>query len=698
MKIKSLYIASLEASSGSLIISMGLMELLKSRYEKVAFFRPVIKSEKRVDSDIDFMLKHFSLDLEYKKSYGFTVDDIETAVSEGKLSEILEKLIRNFRRLEKSYDFVLIEGMPQSLFSTAIDFDVNLMLAKNFRSPFVAVLKGVEKSANEIYDEIRLEGKAIREGKVSHFATFVNRVDEKKIEALNKKLKKRKYDYQIYMLPEVEELDCPTVKEIKGSLTCVKTYGQENNMLQIVKQSKIAAMSVENYLKRLEDGDLIIVPGDRADIILASMMSFYTKTSPNISGLILTGGIKPDEKVMQLIQDFHEIPLPIIEVECDTYATAKIIQNIKAKITPESERKISLAMGLFSTNVNSERIAKTFDIESSNVVTPMMFEYGLFERARQDRKRIVLPESSDERVLRAAEVLLRRDVVDLILLGNVDEIEHKCSLLGVDISKAELINPQNSPLMEKYSKIFYELRKDKGLMIEAAQDAMNHWTYFATMMVYTGDADGMVSGAIHTTGETIRPALQTIKTKEGISIVSSVFFMCLETRVLVYGDCAVNQDPDYEQLAEIAISSADTAKTFGIEPRIAMLSYSTGSSGKGKEVDKVRKATKIVKERRPDLLVEGPIQYDAAIDENVAKSKLPDSEVAGRATVFIFPDLNTGNNTYKAVQRSSKSIAIGPVLQGLKKPINDLSRGCLVEDIVNTVAITAIQAQEPTDE
>jgi len=698
MSISSLYIASLEEAAGSLIISMGLMELLKSRYEKVAFFRPVIKSAETKDGDINFMLEHFAMDLNYDDAYGFTVEEIETMVSENGTKDILQKLITQYKNLEKKYDFVLVEGMQQSSFSSAIDFDVNMMIAKNFRSPFIAVLKGVDKTPNEIYDDIRLEGKAIRAAGVSHFATFVNRVDEKKMKSLNKKLENRTHEYKIYMLPEVEELNSPTVQEIKDSLACERVYGKEVNMLQIVKQSKIAAMSVENYLLRIEDGDFIIVPGDRSDIILASFMAFHTRTYPNISGLILTGGLVPNKNIMRLIEDFHEIPMPIIEVECDTYTAAMSIQNIRARISPQSERKISLAMGLFSSYVDAKEIVETFNIEASTVTTPMMFEFGLFERARANRKKIVLPESNDERVLRATEILLRRDVVDVILLGDRDEIEHKSSLLGLDLSKAKLIDPAKSPLMKKYSIMFYELRKEKGLLLEAAQDAMSHWTYFATMMVYAGDADGMVSGAVHTTGETIRPALQIIKTKPNISIVSSVFFMCLETRVLVYGDCAVNQDPNAAELAEIAISSADTAVKFGIEPRIAMLSYSTGNSGKGKDVDKVREATKIVKELRPDLLVEGPIQYDAAIDEKVAKSKLPDSKVAGRATIFIFPDLNTGNNTYKAVQRSAKSIAIGPVLQGLKKPINDLSRGCLVEDIVNTVAITAIQAQEQDSE
>jgi phosphate acetyltransferase len=351
-------------------------------------------------------------------------------------------------------------------------------------------------------------------------------------------------------------------------------------------------------------------------------------------------------------------------------------------------------MGLFSSNVDIKTIEDRITSTSSHIITPMMFEYNLFERARLNRKKIVLPESQDERILRATEILLRREVVDIVLLGKKEEIEYKSSSLGLDISKAQIINPEDSPLMEEFIQEFYNLRKAKGLSLEIAKDAMAHSNYFATMMVYKGYADGMVSGAVHTTQDTIRPALQIIKTKPDTSIVSSLFFMCLDTKVLVYGDCAVNQDPNAQELAQIAISSADTAVMFGIEPKVAMLSYSTGSSGKGEDVEKVREATNIVKKMRPDILIEGPIQYDAAIDQSVAKTKLPNSKVAGQATVFIFPDLNTGNNTYKAVQRSSGAIAIGPVLQGLNKPVNDLSRGCLVADIVNTVAITGIQAQE----
>jgi len=351
-------------------------------------------------------------------------------------------------------------------------------------------------------------------------------------------------------------------------------------------------------------------------------------------------------------------------------------------------------MGLFNSAVDMEELDSLIQQENTTLLTPIMFEYSLFQKARIQKQKIVLPEALDERVLRAAETVLRRDVVDIILLGNREEILHQSGTLGLDISKAEIIDPCDSPLLKRFAKAFYHLRKHKGVSLDAAFDLLTSLSYFGTMMVQLGDADGMVSGAIHTTQETIRPALQIIKTKPETPLVSSLFFMSFETRVLVYADCAINQDPSAEELAMIAITTADTSAQFGIEPRIAMLSYSTGSSGKGADVEKVALATQIVKTKRPELLIEGPIQYDAAIDPAVAAQKLPESKVAGRATIFIFPDLNTGNNTYKAVQRASGAVAIGPVLQGLKKPINDLSRGCLVADIVNTIVITAIQAAQ----
>jgi phosphate acetyltransferase len=332
-------------------------------------------------------------------------------------------------------------------------------------------------------------------------------------------------------------------------------------------------------------------------------------------------------------------------------------------------------------------------VHDTAVVTPLMFEYGLLARARERRRHIVLPEGDDDRVLEAAGIVLARGIADLTLLGNEVAVRSRALGLGIDLGRARVISPFADPLRERFAQTYARERAHRGVSVELARDTVTDVSYFGTLMVHEGLADGMVSGASHTTAHTIRPAFELIKTAPGVAVVSSVFLMALADRVLVYGDCAVIPDPTSAQLADIAISAADTARRFGIDPRVAMLSYSTGSSGTGADVEKVRAATELVRERAPELLVEGPIQYDAAADPDVAAAKMPGSPVAGRATVFVFPDLNTGNNTYKAVQRSSNALAIGPVLQGLNKPINDLSRGALVRDIVNTIAITAIQAQ-----
>ncbi|WP_331775992.1 phosphate acetyltransferase [Sulfurospirillum sp. 1612] len=696
MKSDSLYISSLEKAAGSLIITMGIMELLKGKLNRVAFFRPVILDTKTVDNDIAFVLEKYDLDVKYEDAYGFSVHEVESLLAENKFSFFIESLLEKYKKLEKEYDFVVVEGLNSSAFSQTVDFDINLAIAQNLGIPYVSILTGKDKSASEILDEITIESDAIKASGCAHIATFVNRLDSKIINKLKHDIISLGVkESPIYFLEELTELDTPTVAEIKRTLNCMQILGEERDLRRVVRQSKIAAMKLDNFLEYIEDGDLIIVPGDRSDIIIGSLASILSENFPNISGLLLTGGLLPHRSIKKLFSGFEQCSLPILSVEEDTYKTAMKVQNVKATITPQSERKIALAMGLFTSNVDISYLENKIVSDNGNgMVTPIMFEFRLFERARANRKRIVLPESGDERILRATEILLRRDVAEIILLGDKKHVLDKASKLGLDISKATFVNPKTSPLMDKYAKLFYELRKHKGLSEDVARQSMEMESYFATMMVHCGDADGMVSGAIHTTQETIRPALQIIKTKPGVSIVSSIFFMCLDTKVLVYGDCAVNQDPNAEQLAEIAMTSAKTAAMFGIEPKVAMLSYSTGDSGKGEEVEKVRTATKIVHERETELLVEGPIQYDAAIDENVAKTKLPDSKVAGKATIFIFPDLNTGNNTYKAVQRSSGAVAIGPVLQGLNKPVNDLSRGCLVPDIVNTVAITAIQAGE----
>ena len=690
--------ASLEENAGGLVVSIGLMGALKRKIQKVAFFRPIIKKKSpQNDDDIKFMIEHFHLKMDYDDTYVFTMLEAESLIAENQTNILYEKIIEKFETLEKQYDFILCEGISKSLFTSTVDFDINLEIAKNIGSPVVGVLSGKDKTSKEIWEEVKIEGDTIKDEGCTHFATFINRLDKESLIDLTNKVRfLENDDVPIYLLPEVKELSYPTIGEVADMLKSKYIIGKDKDTKRLVKQSKIAAMNLDHFLMRLEDGDLVITPGDRLDMILGSIAANYSKDFPSISGIVLTGGYVPNDIFMNLINGVGEYTIPILTSSDDTFQTAVKVSETRAKIMPTSLNKIAIIEGLFNTYINLKNIEEMIDTaSSSDIMTPAMFEYRMFEKARVYPKTIVLPESEDERILRATEILQKRRVVDIVLLGNKEDIFSRCSSLGIKLHNSiKIVDPKTSKLKSKYANKFYELRKHKGMTKDGAQDIMNNKNYFGTMMIYMGDADGMVSGANNTTADTIRPALQIIKTKPGISIVSSVFFMCLDTKVLVYGDCAVNRDPNAEQLAQIAISSADTAKLFGIEPIVAMLSYSTGSSGSGEDVQKVAKATELVKKLRDDLLVEGPIQYDAAIDKKVAKKKLPNSKVAGRATVFIFPDLNTGNNTYKAVQRSSNAIAVGPVLQGLKKPVNDLSRGCLVEDIVNTVAITAIQAGE----
>ncbi len=691
MKIKSLYISAQEKNAGALFVSMGMMEILKRNIHRVAFFRPVIVKKDVIDKDISFILQRYNLDMDYEDAYGFDVEYVETMIASNRINELINELIIKFKKLEKEYDFVLCEGILHSYLIPTINYDLNLKIAQNFGSSYIDIINAKGSNAQEIYEEILIENKNTLNEGCSHFATFVNRLDDEIYDELKDKLSG--YKYTTYLFKELDELNRPTIEDVMESLDVTPVLISKDDHTRIIRNIKVAALSLDNFLEHIEEDDFIIVPADRSDIIIGLLGSFYSSEYPNIAGIIFPFNMRPHKNIRKLLKGINSLNAPILSIDGDTYQTANALMKVHAQLRINSTRKIALALGLFHSNVDVQNVEKRIlsDIKSE-IMTPMMFEYKLFDMANANRKTIVLPESSDERVLRAAEIILRRKIANIILLSDEIKLKNRYLRLGLNLSDATVIDPCKSELMDKFVDTFYELRKSKGLSLEGAKDAMLHVNYFATMMVHLGYADGMVSGAIHSTGDTIRPALQIIKTLPSISIVSSVFFMCLKTKVLVYGDCAVNQSPNSEELAQIALSSANTAKSFGIEPKVAMLSYSTGESGSGADVDKVRKATKIVKQLDPDLPVEGPIQYDAAVNKTVAKTKLPDSKVAGEANVFIFPDLNTGNNTYKAVQRSSNAIAIGPILQGLNKPINDLSRGCLVEDIVNTIAITAIQA------
>ncbi len=691
---KGLYLATLEPRGGKSVVALGIMELLSRRLQNIGFFRPVIPDVKH-DNNIRLIVNRYNLKPAYEDMYAYKHENAQRLVSHGQSDVLFKTILDKYKALERRCDFVLCEGTDYEGVSSAFEFEFNARVANDLGCPIVAVVNGRGRSPQEVLDATRFARDAFVSQGCTILAILANRVEPENIGLIRAKLNDEGSDTElVYILSEDPMLSKPTVGEIVANLEGRLLQGDPEDLKREVLDIKIAAMNLPHFLDHISDGTLIITPGDRSDVILGSLAATVSETYPNISGLLLTGGMPLESQIQKLIEGLKKTsPTPIFSVESDTYATAIKAGSVRAALTPQNERKIASALGLFETHVNIAEIEDRIKVVRSTSVTPIMFEYNLIERAKDHKRHIVLPEGSERRILQACEILQRRQVADITLLGNPEEIRQKISGYGLCLENINMVDPLQSELLEEYAMIYYGMRKHKGITEKMARDTLTDVSYFGTMMVYKGAADGMVSGAVHTTGETIRPALQIIRTQPGVAIVSSVFMMCLADRVLVYGDCAVNPDPNAEQLAAIAISSAETAKIYGIEPRIAMCSYSTGESGKGKDVDKVREATRLVKKLRPDLKIEGPIQYDAAVDAGVARTKLPRSEVAGRATVFIFPDLNTGNNLYKAVQRSADAVAIGPVLQGLKKPVNDLSRGCTIPDIVNTVAITAIQAQ-----
>jgi phosphate acetyltransferase len=553
---------------------------------------------------------------------------------------------------------------------------------------------GIGKTLEELVDSLYLAYDSFKVKEVEVLAVIANKVQMENVQLVTTALKNSlPKEILVNAIPGIASLSNPTIKEIVDELKATVLFGGESLNNEIDNYS-VGAMQLHNYLLHLKQGALVITPGDRADIILGALQAHESANYPTIAGIALTGNIVPEESILKLIQGLSTI-VPIIAIDGGTYGITNRIGNIKSKIYADNTGKIATSINTFEKYVALDDLAAKLSAFKADGMTPKMFQYNLVKRARKHRKHIVLPEGNDERIIIAASRLLAMDVVDISIIGDKKQIESKIAELGItfDFSKVRIINPLTSEHYDEYVATYFELRKAKNVTLAMAQDLLLDVSYFGTMMVFKGHADGMVSGAAHTTQHTILPALQFIKTKPDTCIVSSIFFMCLEDRVSIFGDCAINPNPTAEQLAEIAISSADSSTAFGIEPKIAMLSYSSGSSGKGDEVDKVRKATQIVKEKRPDLKIEGPIQYDAAVDMEIGQSKMPNSEVAGQASVLIFPDLNTGNNTYKAVQRETGALAIGPMLQGLNKPVNDLSRGCTVDDIINTVVITAIQAQ-----
>ncbi|TDT40434.1 phosphate acetyltransferase [Maribacter spongiicola] len=693
---KAIYIVTTEPNSGKSIVSLGLMQLLLGRTAKVGYFRPIIDGvpNGKTDNHIDTVLSYFNVDMKPEEAFAYTRSQVVQLKNQDKDDEIVGHIIHKYKTIENKFDFVLVEGTDFSGEGAIIEWDINVLIAKNLGIPAVILASGKNKTLDELVGNLYMAYDSFKEKGVEVLLIVANKVQPENVTLVSNGLKEKlPDDVLVGTIPVNAVLGSPTLKEIAQELDAKVLFGEDyiNNQ---VGSFSVGAMQLRNYITHLKDDSLVITPGDRADIILGALQANISTNYPSLSGIVLTGGLIPEDSIIKLIEGLSDI-IPILSVARGTFYVTNKIGTIRPRIYAENTEKIQTSIQEFEKYVPTEELAEKLITFKAKGITPRMFQYNLLQKAKASKKHIVLPEGLDERILLATKKLIDADAVSITLLGNKEQIISKIKELDIDlnINDINIIDPTASDHFLDYATTLFELRKHKNVNLAMAKDLMEDVSYFGTMMVHKGHADGMVSGAIHTTQHTIRPALQFIKTKPGVSIVSSIFFMCLPNRVTVFGDCAINPNPNSEQLSEIAISSAATSAAFGIEPKIAMLSYSSGASGVGEDVDRVRKATEIIKEKRPDLKVEGPIQYDAAVDAKVGLSKLPDSEVAGQASVFIFPDLNTGNNTYKAVQRETGALAIGPMLQGLNKPVNDLSRGCTVDDIFNTVIITAIQAE-----
>ncbi|MEU6706422.1 phosphate acetyltransferase [Streptomyces wuyuanensis] len=685
---RSVYVTGIDRGDGRQVVDLGVMELLTRQVDRVGVFRPLVHDGP--DRLFDLLRVRYRLSQDPATAYGMDYHEAAALQAEKGTDELVSRLVDRFHEVARDYEVVLVLGTDFRATQLPDELALNARLANEFGASVIPVVGGKGQTAESVRAEARNAHRAYEVLGCDVLAMIVNRVAPDDRDAIAERLTAR-LPVPCYVLPDEPALAAPTVAQVSQALGATVLLGDDSGLARDALDFVFGGAMLPNVLNALKPGCMLVTPGDRADLVVGALAAHSAGTPP-IAGLLLTLDERPGESILTLASRLAP-GTPVISVPGGSWPTAAELFSLEGKLNAATPRKAETALGLFERHVDTAGLLARLEVARTGRVTPMMFEHDLLEQARADRRRVVLPEGTEERVLRAADVLVRRDVCDLTLLGDTDVIRKKAADLGIDLGDVRLIDPTTSELRPRFAELYAQMRAHKGVTVELAHDVVSDVNYFGTLMVQEGLADGMVSGSVHSTAATIRPAFEIIKTKPGASIVSSVFFMCLADKVLVYGDCAVNPDPDAEQLADIAVQSAATASRFGVEPRIAMLSYSTGTSGSGADVDKVREATKLVRERHPELRIEGPIQYDAAVEPSVAATKLPDSEVAGQATVLIFPDLNTGNNTYKAVQRSAGAVAVGPVLQGLRKPVNDLSRGALVSDIVNTVAITAIQSQ-----
>lgn len=697
-----MYISAMTQGSGKSLIALGLFDSLVKETDRVGFFRPVFAGEIESQDPLIRLLRTKYELTEDQARGGVSLERCRELLAEGNHEEMSSIAVSVYSQMAAYCDVIIVDGTDLLSHNAAtVEFDLNAQFSRDLGLPVIAVVGAQEASVSDAVNAIDVARTELHNAKVDVLAMMVNRCRPELRDEIAKNVKRGPSNRPVYVLPELPEMALPTVAEVVHNLG-LNSEGMSADFLdRDIHDIKIAAMTVSNFLSQFTDGDFVIVPGDRSDIMVATLASALAPSFPAPSGMLLTGGLTnelgSDTAIGQLVE---KAPFPVFSTQLDTFKAGRAVSQVRGQLALAQPRKIAAALGEWFRNVDEKELFERLELERPATMTPLRFLHNLIEKARSDRRSIVLPEGYDPRILRAASIIARRDFCDLVIIGNPQKIAEICQRESIDLPIAgdgkrgvTIIDIDDNEYFDDFAATYAELRAHKGMTLEGARNRMMDPSYFGTMMVHKGIVHGMVSGAANTTANTIRPSLEFVKTRPGVKIVSSVFLMLMEDRVLVFGDCAVNPNPNAEQLADIATASAETARQFGVDPKVAMLSYSTGTSGSGADVEVVVEATEKLRESNPDFAFEGPIQFDAASNMSIASSKLPGSEVAGQATVFIFPDLNTGNNTYKAVQQTSGAVAVGPVLQGLRKPVNDLSRGCTVDDIINTVAITAIQAQ-----
>ena len=700
------------SSAGLTSVSLGIVRAMQQQGLKVNFFKPM-GQPRHGDNDAEkstTIMKKVGL---LNPATPLTADYVEDMISKDKMDILLEEIIDLYEQHSQNEDIGIIEGListqnhPYAVrlnreICNALDARIVLVCSPgnttntqlNDKLEIVADNYGGHKSKKVIGCIInKINAPLDERGRLS-IELIEQHNDGDTHKALKKLNKLPIFSKSFALLGAINwsfDLIAPRVQDICKHLNA-KLLNEGDYLHRRLRSVHLCAREIHNMVWVLKPGALLVISGDRNDMIVTACLAAQNGTK--IGALLLTGGYEPDPRIMELCTQALESGLPVMLVNDNTWQTSLNLHFFNLEVPVDDEQRINRVMDHAAACIDPLWIASlTKGASKALRLSPPAFRYKLTQLAKAANKTIVLPEGDEPRTIKAAAICSERGIAKCILLGDKAEIFRVAEQHGVVLPDSVTILQPND-IRTKYIAPLLELRKHKGLTAVVAEELLMDNVVLGTMMLQQNDVDGLVSGAVNTTANTIRPALQLIKTAPGASLVSSIFFMLLPEQVLVYGDCAINPDPSAEQLADIAIQSADSAATFGIDPKVAMISYSTGDSGTGVDVDKVKKATQIAQQKRPDLLIDGPLQYDAAIMENVASKKAPNSKVAGKATVFIFPDLNTGNTTYKAVQRSANLLSIGPMLQGMAKPVNDLSRGALVDDIVFTIALTAIQATQ----